>query len=1076
MSWYSRHVTARVRAGRGTARRAVPVLLTAMLVGTALAAVPARAALPAHAAAAAYTNPLPDVVPALHEWTGGVGEFALRPQSRIVVDSTSPMLARDAHSLAADLRAITRADMPVIDKGKARSGDVVVLLGAGDLPAQGYTLDIGDTVRISGADSTGVFYGEQTVEQLLDLDPQHVALPRGSARDWPDYAHRGVMLDMGRHYYSPAYVDREIRQAAWHKLDAVHLHLTEYNAFRLQSSTYPGLAAAQSYSHADLADFVAQARRYHVTLVPEIDIPAHSTAIANYDPSLKFDCPALSDGYTLDITKPQTEKFLDGLLEEFVPLFPDSPVFHLGGDEYASLAQQQSCPELVDYAKAHGFASTEDVFVNFLDRMAADVQALGRRAEIWNWWDVVGGATTAPDKNIIIDAWTGSPDAYLAAGYDTVSSPSNLLYVTPQGPPGGSIEPNDKSLYESWVPERDPHLQGFEISRWSDNAFDQPDSYFDWFANRPEAVLAARAWGGPRTSSVFAFEDEVDRIGTAPGVPEYGPPDAVRLTGSPYGTSPAYDPSSTFDKAFDGDVGTFFDYGQANGGYTGIDLGAGHAAPVVEIRFAPRSNQRGRMVGGTFQGCTDGPTSGCHTLATIDRRPSYEWMHLPIYDPTAYRWLRYVSPDGGFTNVAEIQFYTAAPSPARVSVAAPDSLRALGDNTVTATVSNTGDVPLRDVTAELTVTSLDDEGALSARATPGSSISALPRHHSAQVAWRVDAPLDATPGRYALIARATWRAAAPDASGIAGTEGYATSSLPTPVDARLAPATVQVSNGGSAQSRLTVTSTAGAPVQVSWSAAPPDGSGVTVSPAGGTLTVPAGGTASATLTARAGETPGVTAVPITLTATGGQTAAIGAPVLRVSVPYPSLAAAFDNVGITDDGDINPPDLNGGLDGDGSSMSAQELAGHGITPGGALSHGGVTLTWPDVPAGQPDNVLADGQVVQLSGSGHTLGLLTTGTYFPPAGTAMVTYTDGTTTTATISDTDWQAAPPPGSDVAVTTGYHNWTGAGRVNRNGYLYYHAITLDTTKTVASLTLPVVGDHTTGGTPALHVFAIAIG
>ena len=80
-----------------------------------------------------------------------------------------------------------------------------------------------------------------------------------------------------------------------------------------------------------------------------------------------------------------------------------------------------------------------------------------------------------------------------------------------------------------------------------------------------------------------------------------------------------------------------------------------------------------------------------------------------------------------------------------------------------------------------------------------------------------------------------------------------------------------------------------------------------------------------------------------------------------------------------------------------------------------------------------------------------------------------------TTATISDPDWQAAPPAGSDVAVTTTYHNWTGSGRVNRNAYLYLHTVALDPAKSVASVTLPTIGDHTVGGTPALHVFGLAI-
>jgi hypothetical protein len=1038
-------------------RRAVAGLSTAAVLAALLTVVsPAAGAGP-------DVNPAPAVVPSLQQWTGSTGQFTFAPQSRIVV--AEPGLAADARTFAADLRTIADLELPVVAGSPAHPGDVLVGLEATGLPAQGYTVDVGDTVTIRGVDSTGAFYGEQALEQMLALDPSHAMVPRGSARDWPQYAHRGFMIDMGRHYYSPAYVEREIREAAWHRLDAVHLHLTEYNAFRLESSTYPGLATAQSYSHADLAALATTARRYHVTVVPEIDVPAHATAIADYDPTLKFDCPALSDGFTLDITKPHTMQFLVGLLKEFVPLFPDSPLFHLGGDEYPSLAQQQACPELVSYAQAHGFASTEDVFVDFLNTLAAQVRALGKRAEIWNWWDVVGGATIMPDKDIIIDAWTGSPAAYLAAGYDTVSSPSNLLYVTPLAPPGGSLQPNDQFLYQSWVPPSDPHLLGFEVSRWSDNAFTQPDSYFDWFANRPDVVLAARAWGGPRAASVFAFEDEVDRVGTPPGVPEYGPPDAVRLTGTPYGTDPAFGNSTnTYDKAFDGDPATFFDYSQADGGYTGIDLGAGHAAQVVKIRFVPRSNQTRRMVGGVFQGCTDGPTTGCHTLAVVPWTPSYEWTELPVFDSAHYRWLRYVSPDGGFSNVAEIQFYTGAPSPAQVAVSAPTSLSALADNTVTATVTNTGDAPLSGLAATLQVASADDDGLL--RTDPDAvSVDALPPHQTAILSWRVVAPLSAPAARYNIVAQLTW-----DGS---HTEGYATTTLSAPISAMLTPARLQLPANGSGTSTLQVTSTAGIPLHVTWQAM---GSAVTLTPASGTLTVPAGRVASVVLHVTAGSAPGVTNLPITLTASGGgQTIPAGTVTLTAVVPFPNLAAAFDNVGITDDSNISPPGLSGGLDGDGSSLSAQQLASIGVTPGSTLSHGGVTFTWPDAPAGQPDNVLADGQVIEVAGSGHTLGLLTTGTYFPPPGTLTVTYTDATTTTATISDTDWQAAPPAGSDVAITTTYHNWTGAGRVNRNAYIYFHAIPLDPAKTVASITLPAIGDHATGGTPALHVFAVAL-
>ena len=608
--------------------------------------------------AVAATNPPPAVTPSLHQWTGASGVLELTRDSRIVVD---PSMASDAGTFADDLAVITGQHMPVVVGDQPQAGDVFLTVDGTVGTTDGYRLTIDDAVRIAGASADGTFAGEQTVEQILAIDPTHRALPCGTAEDWPDYGYRGVMLDMGRHYYSVDYVLQEIRRAAWSKLDTLHLHLTEQNAFRLVSTTYPGLAAAQSYSHADIGRIVDYAERYHVRLVPEIDVPAHDVPIGLYDPSLQWDCPSMNasayqpwPGYTLDITKPATTTFVTNLLKEFVPLFRYSTVFHLGGDEYPELAAQSQCPELVSYAKDHGYAATEDVFVAWLNQMGQVVRSLGKRPEIWNWWDVAGGATTAPDHDLIINAWTGSPDAYLKAGYDTVSSPGNLLYVTPEGPPGGSLQPDDPALYQQWTPETDAHLLGYEVSRWSDNAVDEPDAYFEWFARRPEQVVADRIWGGPRAfPSVYDFEDAVDSVGDPPGIRSVGD---IRLTGTPYGTSPPWSPPSTYDKAFDRDPGTFFDFSQGSGGYTGLDLGAAHR--IASIRFVPRSGQLARMVGGVFQGCTDGPATGCHPLATVEWTPSADWHVLPVSDPRRYRWVRYVGPDGGFCNVAEIQFYT----------------------------------------------------------------------------------------------------------------------------------------------------------------------------------------------------------------------------------------------------------------------------------------------------------------------------------------------------------------------------------------------------------------------------------
>lgn len=197
----------------------------------------------------------------------------------------------------------------------------------------------------------------------------------------------------------------------------------------------------------------------------------------------------------------------------------------------------------------------------------------------------------------------------------------------------------------------------------------------------------------------------------------------------------------------------------------------------------------------------------------------------------------------------------------------------------------------------------------------------------------------------------------------------------------------------------------------------------------------------------------------------------------ISTVYAALADTYDNIGVTDDG-TQVPSLDGGLDGDGSTLSAQALAAVGIEAGKVFDHNGISYTWASASSGTPDNVMADGQTVAVSTTAGTLGLLFTGTY-SKAGTPVtgtVNYTDGSTTSYTVVAPDWGYADPPASvDVAATMSYRN-LGAGKVSKTTRLYAAPITVDQTKTVASLTLPRVSDHATGGMSSLHVFAIGTG
>jgi len=184
-----------------------------------------------------------------------------------------------------------------------------------------------------------------------------------------------------------------------------------------------------------------------------------------------------------------------------------------------------------------------------------------------------------------------------------------------------------------------------------------------------------------------------------------------------------------------------------------------------------------------------------------------------------------------------------------------------------------------------------------------------------------------------------------------------------------------------------------------------------------------------------------------------------------NVPFPNLAAAFNNVGITSESNPTP----GNFDGTGNSFSAEKLAAQGATPGATITAGGATFTWPNVAAGTPDNVVVSGDVVTVAGQGTKLAFLGSeaGDVTSPV---TVTYADGTSTTAPVGFPNWSfsSATEFGAQVALST-------QGRNTPQGYadaayayrVFYNSIPIDPSKTVASVTLPTNGD--------IHIFALTV-
>jgi hypothetical protein len=228
------------------------------------------------------------------------------------------------------------------------------------------------------------------------------------------------------------------------------------------------------------------------------------------------------------------------------------------------------------------------------------------------------------------------------------------------------------------------------------------------------------------------------------------------------------------------------------------------------------------------------------------------------------------------------------------------------------------------------------------------------------------------------------------------------------------------------------------------------------------VTAPAGsGPQIATLSATASYTDDVTRTTKTVT------------VQQASVQTPTADPSdyYDNVGIS----LDSAQGAGNFDGGGFSYSATALANAGLTPGGTVTADGLTFTWPNVAPGAPDNILAAGQPMLVNGKAGqtTLGLLGSSSNGNSSGTIVIFYTDGTSSTQTVSFNDWAGSASNGDTAVATMPYRN-SASGSQTIKMLIYATTVPVDPSKTVESVVLPNVSSKV--GVTAMHIFALALG
>jgi hexosaminidase len=364
-------------------------------------------------------------------------------------------------------------------------------------------------VRVEASDPRGLFYGAQTLRQLVATNAQGMrSVPSTDIRDAPRFRWRGLLIDVSRHFFGKPTILKFIDEMAAYKLNVLQLHLTDDPGWRLEIAGYPKLTQVgaldpatgkrEFYTAADIRDIVAYAAERHIIVVPEIEMPGHSGSEARAYPEF-FD----SQG-RFNPGKPETYEFIRAVLSEVGRLFP-APYLHFGGDEVGEDAWED-LPEVARLKSEHGLTTNHDVQSYFGRKVASIIQGLRKRPMAWD-----EQAEAGADKNVVIFWWRkGRPDVLSAAaksGYDLVMAPVDKAYFDySQGPgePGAPWEGNDEGpvsiakilawepVPASFTPEESSKVLGVEAAVWTE--FIQSERYLEFMTFPRLLAFAEVAW------------------------------------------------------------------------------------------------------------------------------------------------------------------------------------------------------------------------------------------------------------------------------------------------------------------------------------------------------------------------------------------------------------------------------------------------------------------------------------------------------------------------------------------------------------------------------------------------------
>ncbi|HEY7098846.1 MAG TPA: family 20 glycosylhydrolase [Terriglobales bacterium] len=447
----------------------------------------------------------------------GTGQFIIDQGFKVaIVGIQDPMLDRGVERFLAQLTARTgiffekkAGAQPILEIRAAANSSRVLKLGEDE----SYSLDIsGSGAKLSAPNPLGILHGLETFLQMVETTAGGYAVPAATIHDQPRFAWRGLLIDVGRHYIPVDVLKRNIDGMAAVKMNVLHLHLYDNEGFRLESKKSPKLQEMGSdghyYTQAEISDLVDYAHDRGIRVLPEFEMPGHSSSMFAGYPELasgpgpyKVD-PGGPDAI-IDPTRESTYKFIDKFLGEMSKIFPDDYV-HIGGDEVSG-AQWNSNPKIQEFMRSHGMKNNQDLQAYFNQRLQKIVSKHGKI--MMGWDDVLHPGLP---KSVVVQTWRGQESLADAArkGYSGLLSFGYYLdlmwpvarhyAVEPMSGGAATLSPDEKS-----------RILGGESCMWTEWVTAENIDSRTWPRN---SAIAERLWSPADVQDLRSLYERLDLI------------------------------------------------------------------------------------------------------------------------------------------------------------------------------------------------------------------------------------------------------------------------------------------------------------------------------------------------------------------------------------------------------------------------------------------------------------------------------------------------------------------------------------------------------------------------------------